>query len=894
LQKNTATKMDKNFNAKEAEAKWLKYWEENKTFHSEVNEKPSYTIVIPPPNVTGVLHMGHVLNNSLQDFFIRKARKEGFNALWVPGTDHASIATEAKVVQMLREKGIKKSDLSREDFLKHAFEWKEKYGGIIINQLKAIGCSCDWSREEFTMNEDYYKAVIRVFVDLHKKGYIYKGKRIINWDCEAKTALSNEEVIYKDTPEKSKLFHIKYAIEGSSEFLTIATTRPETIFGDVAIAINPKDERYAHLKGQKAIVPLINKAIPIIFDDYVDKDFGTGCLKVTPAHDINDYEIGVRHELPFLDILNDDGTLNAECSYPDFVGLDRFKVRKMIEPLLEEKGHLAKVEEIENKIGRSERTNTVVEPKLSLQWFIDMKRLSKKAHEVVMNDEVILFPAFHKNTYNHWMSNVRDWCISRQLWWGHRIPAYYMPNDEFVVAENIEEAFELAKKIDPNIKKEDLRQDEDVLDTWASSWLWPMEVFKGYADDCFNKETGKIDLSKNKELNYYYPTKMIVTGSDILFFWIARMIIAGYEYTDTKPFEKVYLTGMVRDKLGRKMSKQLGNSPDLFELIERFGLDSVRFGMMSISPAGNDILFDEKSLEIGRNFGNKLWNAFRLVKGWEIYEGKNEENQAVMDWFAAKLQLQVNSYLQNIENLRISEAFKDLYTFIWDDFCSWYLELIKPDFEKPIDRYTYDETIQFFETILSILNPIMPIITEELWANARERKEGEICALAPHPTKKEDVNAEMALIKNSEAFFELIIKSREVRANLKMKNRETIGLSIDSTLLEKLQAFIPKIKKLVWAEVIDSEIGTKTQNALLIENQKVFVNSEKAIDSTESKQKIEEEIQYTRGFVASVEAKLKNEKFVNNAPAKVLEMEQKKLQDGLERLKSLETQLANI
>lgn len=876
--------MEKNFNAKEVEKKWSQYWLDHKTFKSEIDKtRPSYTVLIPPPNVTGVLHFGHVLNNSLQDFFIRKARKQGYNVNWVPGIDHAAIATEAKVVGYLREKGIKKSDLTREQFLEYCWEWKEKYGGIIIDQLKTIGAGCDWDRVTFTLDDHYYKAVIRVFVDLYKKGYIYKGKRIINWDCEAKTALSNEEVLYKDEGEKGHLFHLKYKYVDGSGHLTVATTRPETIFADMAVAVNPDDERYKSLLGKEVLIPLINKPIKIIADSYVDKEFGTGCLKVTPAHDINDYEIGLRYNLDVIDILNDDGTLNELCGYPEFIGKDRFVVRKAIKSKLEEEGCLEKVEDIVNKVGRSERTNSVVEPKLSMQWYVDMKNISKKAYEVVMNDEVQFFPAYHKNTFHHWMTNIRDWCISRQLWWGHRIPAWYDVEGNFYVGETIEEAYQEALKKNPSLKMEDLKQDEDVLDTWASSWLWPLEVFHGFEN--YNKETGKIELNKSEELNYYVPSQILVTAPEIMFLWVTRMIIANYEYTDRKPFEKVFYTGIVRDKLGRKMSKSLGNSPDVYELIDKYGMDGIRYGMMSISPAGNDILFDEKSLEIGRNFTNKIWNAFRLIKSWEIAEGKNEDNSAVIEWFDALLQKNINSFLDNVDNLRISEALKELYSFVWDDMCSWYLEMIKPDFEKPIDSHTYEKTIGYFETVVSLLNPIMPFITEEMWGYIRERKSGDLCSEHQLPAKS---SFDEQIINKQKLFAELIVKTREIRANLKLKNRETIGLGIASDLIQHIEVFIPKVKKLVWAEQIDSNIDLHSTNTAIVGGKKIVVISDKKIDNADALQKVKEDIEYTKGFIKSIEAKLSNQGFVAKAPEKVLEMERKKLADGQEKLKQLE------
>src|SRR5688572_3141534 len=730
----------------EVEGKWYQYWMEKRFFHSEPNpDKEPFCIVIPPPNVTGVLHMGHMLNNTIQDVLIRKARMEGKEACWVPGTDHASIATEARVVAMLREKGIKKSSLSRDEFLKYAWEWKEKYGGIILEQLKKLGASCDWERTGFTMDPDYYKSVIRVFVDLYNKGYIYRGLRMINWDCEAKTALSNEEVLYKEEGERSVLYSVRYKIKGTGEYVIIATQRPETIMGDVAIAVNPTDERYKNLVGKKVLVPFINREIPVIADDYVDKAFGTGCLKVTPAHDVNDYEIGLRHNLQVIDTLNDDGTLNEKCEIPKFYGKDRFAVRKEMVKDLREAGDLVKEEEFVTRIGRSERTNTVVEPKLSLQWFVKMKEISQKAYKAVEEDEIKLHPAKFKNTYRHWMENVRDWCISRQLWWGHRIPAYYYGKGEndFVVAETIQEAIQVAtKKCGKVITEKDLTQDSDVLDTWASSWLWPIEVFNGFSDEYFDKEKGKINVSKNNELAYYYPTNVLVTAPEILFFWVARMIIAGYEYMDKKPFGDVYLTGIVRDKQGRKMSKSLGNSPDPLDLINNFGADAVRTGMLFSSPAGNDLLYDEKLVEQGRNFANKIWNAFRLVKGWEVDSKltQPEENKTAITWFESKMNQSLAELEDHFGKYRMSDALMCIYKLIWDDYCSWYLEMIKPEFGKPIDQNTYDKTVSLFETLLKALHPFMPFITEELWSELKQRKERECIIVGSWPKPGATIN----------------------------------------------------------------------------------------------------------------------------------------------------------
>ncbi len=723
------------YNPAETEDKWYHYWMDKGFFHGKPNpNKQPYSIVIPPPNVTGVLHMGHMLNNTIQDVLIRKARMEGKEACWVPGTDHASIATEARVVAMLREKGIKKSSLTRDEFLKYAWEWKEKYGGIILDQLKKLGASCDWERTSFTMDPEYYKAVIKVFIDLYNKGYIYRGMRMINWDCEAKTALSNEEVLYKEDGERSILYSVRYKIKDTpDDWIVIATQRPETIMGDVAIAVNPTDERYLKLIGKKIVVPFINREVPVIADNYVDKTFGTGCLKVTPAHDVNDYEIGLRHNLPVIDTINDDGTLNEKCELPKFFGKDRFAVRKEIVKDLREAGHLIKEEEFVTRIGRSERTNSVVEPKLSLQWFVKMKEISVRAKDAVANDEIKLHPAKFKNTYSYWMDNVRDWCISRQLWWGHRIPAWYDKDGNFVVAENEEQALKQFRIKNSKLRIEDIRQDEDVLDTWASSWLWPMAVFDGFKDDYF--VDGKIEASKNKDLNYFYPTKVLVTAPEILFFWVARMIIAGFEYMDEKPFEDVYLTGIVRDKQGRKMSKSLGNSPDALELIKQYGADGVRTGMLFSSAAGNDLMFDEKLCEQGRNFANKIWNAFRLVKGWEIAtHAQPEENKIAIEWFESKLNQTLTELEDHFSKFRISDALHTLYKLTWDDFCAWYLEIIKPEFGKPIDEATYKKTISFFESVLKLLHPFMPFITEELWHELSERNIEDCIIIAHWPT----------------------------------------------------------------------------------------------------------------------------------------------------------------
>ncbi|WP_038032934.1 valine--tRNA ligase [Thermonema rossianum] len=891
----------KKYNPAEVEDKWYRYWLENKVFSAKPNpEKEPYCIVIPPPNVTGVLHMGHMLNNTIQDVLIRRARMQGKEACWVPGTDHASIATEAKVVRMLRERGISKHELSREEFLKYAWEWKEKYGGIILEQLKKLGASCDWDRTRFTMDDKYYKAVIRVFVDLYKKGYIYRGLRMINWDPEAKTALSNEEVIYKEEGEISKLYHVRYPLADGSGHVVIATTRPETILADTAIAVNPNDERYAALVGKQALVPFVNRPIPIIADDYVDTSFGTGCLKVTPAHDPNDYEIGLRHQLEVIDILNEDGSLNEACGVEKYVGKDRFEVRKMIAKDLEEAGLLVKVEEITNKVGRSERTGAVVEPRLSLQWFIKMKEISKRALEAVEKDEVQLVPAKFKNIYRHWMENVRDWCISRQLWWGHRIPAYYYGEGEndFVVAETIEEAVALAreKSGNPHLQASDLRQDEDVLDTWASSWLWPIAVFDGFEDEYFDKEKGKIHKEKNADLNYFYPTKVLVTAPEILFFWVARMIIAGYEYLDERPFEHVYLTGIVRDKLGRKMSKSLGNSPDPLELMAQYGADGVRVGMLFSSPAGNDLLFDEKLCEQGRNFANKIWNAFRLVKGWTVEAGAAmpARNRLATDWLRARLETVKQALDEQFAQYRLSEALMTLYKFIWDDFCSWYLEMVKPAFGQPIDAPTYEQTTAFFDEILRLLHPFMPFITEELWQHLSERRNGETICQAPYPQVQ--AAADTGLIEEMERMMELIAQVRNVRAERQIPNKDSLPLFIKTNRQALYERYAEIVKKMAnLAEIAFGE-PAEGQNAIpfVLKEDECFLVVEGSVDTEQLKADLLKELDYYRGFKQSVEKKLSNERFVQNAPAAVVEKERKKLADAEAKIAAIEESLAKL
>jgi len=878
----------------EIEDKWYQYWLKQNFFHSEVNpNKEPYCIVIPPPNVTGVLHMGHMLNNTIQDVLIRKARMEGKEACWVPGTDHASIATEAKVVQMLRERGVKKSDLTRDEFLKYAWEWKEKYGGIILEQLKKLGASCDWDRTSFTMDEDYYKAVIKVFIDLYNKGYIYRGLRMINWDCEAKTALSNEEVLYKEDGEKSILYSVRYKVKDTEDdWVIIATQRPETIMGDVAIAVNPSDARYKNLIGKKVLVPFINREIVVIADDYVDKEFGTGCLKVTPAHDVNDYEIGLRHNLPVIDTINDDGTLNEKCELPKFYGKDRFAVRKEIVKDLKAAGHLIKEEEFTTRIGRSERTNTVVEPKLSLQWFVKMKEISRQAFQAVETDEIKLHPVKFKNTYRYWMENVRDWCISRQLWWGHRIPAYYFGSgeDDFVVAQSLEEAIKAAtKKAGRPITESDLRQDSDVLDTWASSWLWPIEVFKGFADSSFDEVTGKIIPSKNKELEYYYPTKVLVTAPEILFFWVARMIIAGYEYMGKKPFENVYLTGIVRDKQGRKMSKSLGNSPDPLELIKTYGADAVRTGMLFSSPAGNDLLYDEKLIEQGRNFTNKIWNAFRLVKGWEVDASIQQpsENATAIQWFESKFNHVLVELTDHFEKFRMSDALHGVYKLAWDDFCAWYLEMIKPEFGKPIDQATYNKTISLFESILKVLHPFMPFITEELWNELRDRKEKECIIVATWPQAG---SVDEAILKESSFAFEIITQVRNARNAKGISPKESLGLYCKNTQ-ENLTSFWPIIKKLSNINEVSSLGEKPTGVSFLVGTVEFTIPMVGKLDAAAEREAILKDLEYQHGFLNAVDKKLSNEKFVSGAPAHVLDLERKKKADAETKIKSYEEAL---
>jgi valyl-tRNA synthetase len=862
--------MRKTYDPSGIEQKWYQYWLEKKYFHSEPDDRTPFTIVIPPPNVTGMLHMGHVLNNTLQDVFVRRARMQGFNACWVPGTDHASIATEAKVVAMLRERGIKKSTLSRDAFMQYAWEWKEKYGGIILQQLKELGCSCDWDRTAFTMDLAYYEDVIDVFIDLYNKGYIYRGQRMINWDPEAKTALSNEEVIYKEV--RSKLYYVQYKSADGNDFLTIATTRPETILGDTAICVHPDDERYAHWIGKQVLVPIVNRSIPVIADTYVDREFGTGALKITPAHDPNDYEIGQRHQLEIINMMEEDGTVSEAAGL--LVGEDRFIARKKLLALIEEAGQLVKVEEIVNNVGFSERTDAVVEPRLSMQWWLNMQEISKPALDAVNDGTVKLHPEKFANTYRHWMENVRDWCISRQLWWGHRIPAWYNENKEMVVAKSVAEAAE--KFAAAGLSAHGLVQDEDVLDTWASSWLWPISVFDGIQDP------------NGKDINYYYPTNVLVTAPEILFFWVARMIIAGYAYRNDRPFDHVYLTGIVRDKQRRKMSKSLGNSPDPLDLIKQYGADGVRLGMLLCAPAGNDILFDEKQVEQGRNFCNKLWNVYRLVSSWEVSnQPMPERNQAVINWFHAKLQATIRQVDEHFANFRVSDALMALYTFTWDDFCSWYLEYIKPGFGQPIDQATYEQTIQFFEIQLHLLHPIMPFVTEELYHELRNRPLGDDLVIGNWPVSE---NFDEAIIATGERAKEIITAIRDVRSRNGMSPKDAVMLYSEGST-EGLDVFLPALSKLANLTGIAPIVDTVSGIGFLAGGVKWKLEGEAALNPEEQRKSLEEQLAYTKGFLESVAKKLSNERFVNSAPANVVDMEKKKMEDAREKIKMLEESL---
>lgn len=861
----------------DVEGKWYAYWEEHGLFKSTPDGRQPYTIVIPPPNVTGILHMGHMLNNTIQDILVRRARMEGKNACWVPGTDHASIATEAKVVGKLAAEGIKKNDLTREEFLKHAWAWKEEHGGIILKQLRKLGASCDWDRTGFTMDEIRSESVLKVFTDLYNKGLIYRGVRMVNWDPKALTALSDEEVIYKD--EHSKLYYLRYFIEGEDKYIIVATTRPETILGDSAVCVNPNDERYSFLKGKRVIVPLVNRAVPIIMDEYVDIEFGTGCLKVTPAHDVNDYMLGEKYNLPIIDIFNNDGTISEAGGM--YIGMDRFDVRKQIAKDLEAAELLEKIEEYDNKVGYSERTNVVIEPKLSMQWFLKMSDLAKPALDAVMNDDIKFYPAKFKNTYRHWMENIKDWCISRQLWWGHRIPAYYLPQGGFVVAPTAEEALQLAREKSGNadLQASDLRQDEDCLDTWFSSWLWPISLFDG------------INRPDNEEIDYYYPTSDLVTGPDIIFFWVARMIMAGYEYRGKAPFNNVYFTGIVRDKIGRKMSKSLGNSPDALELIKTYGADGVRMGLMLAAPAGNDILYDDALCEQGRNFNNKIWNAFRLVKGWEVDEtiAQPEASAAATQWFEAEL----NRTLEEVKDLfgkyRLSEALMAVYKLFWDEFSSWYLETIKPAYQKPIDKKTYDATLGYFDALLRMLHPFMPFITEELWQHLAERKEGESIMTARMPEPKA---YDSALIERFETAKQIIAGIRTIRLQKNIPNKEPLSLQIIGSHNNSLDCVIVKLTNLSAIETVTEKDATAA--SFLVGTTEYAVPLGNNIDVEAELKKLNDELKYMQGFLKTVLGKLSNERFVQNAPAAVVEIERKKQADAESKIKSLEESIAAL
>jgi len=846
-------------------------------FKSIPDDREPYTIVIPPPNVTGVLHMGHMLNNTIQDILIRRARMQGKNACWVPGTDHASIATEAKVVAKLKAEGIDKRDLAREEFLHHAWDWTEKHGGIILEQLKRLGASCDWDRTLFTMDEKRYDSVIKVFVKLYNKGLIYRGVRMVNWDPEAMTAVSDEEVIY--TEEKSKLYYVRYKIAGEDDYVMVATTRPETILGDTAVCANPADERYTHLKGKKVIVPMANREVPFIFDDYVDMEFGTGCLKITPAHDINDYEIGLRHNLPSIDIFNDDGTINLRAGL--FAGTDRFVAKELAEEELKKTGNLLKVISYNNKIGRSERTNAIIEPKLSLQWFLKMKDISRPALDAVLNGDVQLYPAKFKNLYRHWMENVRDWCISRQLWWGHRIPAWYYDDNEFVVAENITEALKLVREKSGNsdLQEKDLRQDEDVLDTWFSSWIWPLTSFDG------------INAPDNPDLKYYYPTNDLITAPEILFFWVARMIIAGYEFAGEKPFHNVYLTGLVRDQQRRKMSKSLGNSPEPLELIDKYGADGVRVGMMLCSPAGNDLLYDDSLPEQGRNFANKIWNAFRLVKSWKTEESLSQpaSSEVAVRWISEVLKKSLVEIDTNFRRFRISESLMSSYRLFWDEFSGWFLEIIKPEYKKPVDRITYEATLSVFDKLLRIIHPFMPFITEEIWQLLVDRKEGESIMITSQP---EPAKYDKGLIRKFEISKEIVSSVRAIRKAREIHNKEALELLIRAEKKSFDNEFIPVIIKLCNLSGIKF-VGSKQEDSasFMVGTTEFFIPLGDKLDVESERIKILADLDYYKGFLNSVMKKLSNERFVQNAPANVLEMERKKKNDAEVKIRSLEERL---
>ncbi|MEE1547230.1 MAG: valine--tRNA ligase [Prevotella pectinovora] len=885
------------YDPQSVESKWYEYWLDNKLFSSKPDGREPYTVVIPPPNVTGVLHMGHMLNNTIQDILVRRARMEGKNACWVPGTDHASIATEAKVVNKLAQEGIKKTDLTRDEFLKHAWAWTEEHGGIILKQLRKLGASCDWDRTAFTMDETRSKSVIKVFCDLYNKGLIYRGARMVNWDPQAQTALSDEEVVYKD--EHSKLYYLKYRVvesdvERKSEgnvmhkdekgyYAVVATTRPETIMGDTAMCINPDDEKNTWLKGKHVIVPLVGREIPVVEDGYVDIEFGTGCLKVTPAHDINDHALGLKHNLETIDIFNDNGTISEAAGM--YVGMDRMDVRKQIEKDLKEAGLMEKVEDYNNKVGFSERTNVPIEPKLSTQWFLSMQHFADEALPPVMDDEIMFYPSKYKNTYRHWLENIKDWCISRQLWWGHRIPAYYYTTEEgkkdVVVAETAELALEEARKKNANLSAGDLEQDSDCLDTWFSSWLWPISLFNGILDP------------DNEEMKYYYPTSDLVTGPDIIFFWVARMIMAGYEYKGKMPFKHVYFTGIVRDKLGRKMSKSLGNSPDPLVLIDKYGADGVRMGMMLSAPAGNDILFDESLCEQGRNFNNKIWNAFRLVEGWEVADGTQPEaNKIAVEWFNAKLR-QANAEIDDLfKKYRISEALMTVYKLFWDEFSSWYLEMVKPAYGQPINKTTYEATLKFFENLLKMLHPFMPFITEELWQHIYERKDGESIM-----RDKLEISAptgeDMKLIEDIENVKQIVAGVRTVRNQKNIANKETLSLQcVGENALKDYDSVVGKMANLTSIDVVTEKDCTAA--AFMVGTLEYAVPLGDMIDVAAEIEKMEAQLKHLEGFLAGVSKKLSNERFVANAPEAVVALERKKQSDSMEKIAALKESISSL
>lgn len=874
--------LTKNYQPQATEQKWYQYWTDKGYFNSTPDARPAYSIVMPPPNVTGVLHMGHALNNTIQDILIRRAKMCGYNTCWIPGTDHASIATEAKVVAMLKEKGIDKNSLSREEFLEYAWQWKEEYGGIILQQLKKLGCSLDWNRVHFTMDDDYYKAVIHVFVDLYQKGFIYRGAKMINWDTSAKTALSDEEVIFKET--NSKLTYIQYQIDGSDEFITIATVRPETILGDTAICVHPEDPRYAHLRGKYAIVPLINRKIPIIFDDYIDIEFGTGALKVTPAHDINDYNLGQKHKLEVIDTLNEDGTLSEAAQL--YIGEDRFAVRKKIVEDLKASGNFVKQEDYKNQVGYSERTNVVIEPRISMQWWCNMEKLATPALAAVMEDQIKFFPDKFKNLYRHWMSNIKDWCISRQLWWGQRIPAWYDKDNNIYVAENLEGAAkQYAQKF--GVSEEDaqskLCQESDVLDTWFSSWLWPMQVF-GWNED-----------NNNAALNYYYPIQTLVTAPDIIFFWVARMIMAGYEYRKQKPFEQVYFTGLVRDKLGRKMSKQLGNSPDLLQMIEDHGADTVRFSVLISSPAGNDILFDEAFLEQGRNFTNKIWNALKLVKMWEErgFDDNIQINSAqafANNWMRNRIE-EIRQEVQHLfSTFRLSEALKTIYSLIWNDFCSWYLEWVKPALQQQLCKEQYQTAISFFEELLQLLHPFMPFVTEEIYHLLQPQSIDLINKQLP-----ENTTVDSGIIKEGALLQAIITSVRDVRNKNQLKPKDCITLSVDSNN----ESFYRNTNDILCTQLNVDAINFVKDTvpqaiSIVVATEKLFITANVAVDTAAQIQKMEEELAYLKGFLESVEKKLSNERFVQNAKPEIVANERNKQNDTIAKIKTLEESIAAL